>query len=158
MNLALQISRNLYQYFQADATIISKDDTDAGLPKGNVITIVEGIDLPQDFNDNFPIQISASGDLTISDYDERIWTYRASCIHGAVFLKPLDGEALNLVVWGMDTSSVSQAARLVPTLTGVGQPDFVVLRKECKWRGLDGVAAAGFFDCSWKVSKTSFLS
>lgn len=51
---------------------------------------------------------------------------------GALFLRPLDGERLELVVWGADVAGLEHAARLVPALTGVGQPDFVILSAKCR--------------------------
>lgn len=76
---------------------------------------------------------------------------------GAAFLRPLDGERLELVLWGTDSDSLSQAARLVPMLTGVGQPDFIILSDAARWRGVEGALALGFFDHVWAVTPSSML-
>lgn len=75
---------------------------------------------------------------------------------GAIFLRPLDDERLELVIWGYDVDGLQQAARLAPTLTGVGQPDFIVTTAECRWRGAAGVAAAGFFSYDWQIAAESY--
>lgn len=43
-------------------------------------------------------------------------------------------------------------------LTGVGQPDFVVLSEEAKWKGLEGTLALGFFGPQWQITASSFVS
>ena len=75
-----------------------------------------------------------------------------------MFLRPLEAQRLELVVWGFDLDGLEQAARLVPTLTGVGQPDFIVLSPQCRWKGYGAVYAAGFFDWSWQISLGSYIS
>lgn len=77
---------------------------------------------------------------------------------GAIFLRPLLDKRLELVIWGFDKHGLRQAARLMPMLTGVGQPEFVVVRKRCAWKGAAGVLAMGSFDNLWKVSEASFVS
>ena len=77
---------------------------------------------------------------------------------GAVFLRPLGNERLELVVWGADGSGLRQAARLVPTLTGVGQADFIILSKRAAWQGHAGAIAMGFFDFEWQISEGSYIS
>ena len=70
---------------------------------------------------------------------------------GAIFLRPLqDEDGLELVVWGSDSGMVQQAARLIPMMTGSGQPDWVVLRRRGAWMGAGGVEM-GFFDWRWRV-------
>ncbi len=77
---------------------------------------------------------------------------------GAIFLRPLLDERLELVVWGFDKQGVRQASRLLPMLTGVGQPDFVIVSKRCAWKGAAGVLAMGSLDSFWEVSEASFFS
>ena len=77
---------------------------------------------------------------------------------GAAFLRPLPDERLELVIWGYDDLGLRQAARLVPLLTGSGQPDFVIVSKKSRWQGANGALAMGFFDYSWNVSKASFFT
>jgi hypothetical protein len=44
-------------------------------------------------------------------------------------------------------------------LTGVGQPDFVVLDRRMLAKGVDAVLAMGFLDTAWEVSAgSSFFS
>lgn len=76
---------------------------------------------------------------------------------GAIFLRPLLDERLELVIWGFDKQGLRQAARLMPILTGVGQPDFVIVSKRCAWEGAAGVLAMGSFDNFWKLSEASFV-
>ncbi|KAF2129028.1 hypothetical protein P153DRAFT_291971 [Dothidotthia symphoricarpi CBS 119687] len=155
-HVALQISRNLHQYFQADTIIVSPASHD--IPSnttGNVITLVvcSGVkgSLP-----TFPVQVSKNG-VSIRDYKGRNQQYNKEAT-GAAFLQPLDGERLELVLWGANEEGLQQAARLVPMLTGVGQPDFVVLGESAKWKGVEGVLAMGFFDSAWEVTASSVLS
>ena len=77
---------------------------------------------------------------------------------GAIFLRPLRDGRLELVVWGSDKQGLRQASRLMPMLTGVGQPDFVIVSKRCAWEGAAGVLAMGWFDNHWKVSEASFVN
>ncbi|XPS67746.1 hypothetical protein M3J09_000045 [Ascochyta lentis] len=154
-NLALQVSRNLYQYFHAD-TVISASTARATSASGtsNVIVLVLGDGL-EDVIADFPISASASG---ISLRDSRGREQQYDTARGAAWLQPLGGERLELVLWGADDEGLRQAARLVPMLTGVGQPDFVVLGEEAKWKGVEGVLAMGFFDSQWQVTVSSFVS
>jgi len=75
----------------------------------------------------------------------------------AVFLRPLEHDRLELVIWGSTHDSLAVAARLVPMLTGVGQPEFLIVTKESKLKGLEGVVAMGSFDSQWNMSKASFF-
>jgi hypothetical protein len=75
---------------------------------------------------------------------------------GAIFLRPLPDERLELVVWGQTLEQLWWASRLVPTLTGVGQPDYIIFDHELRWKGADA-AAIGFFDERWNVSGSSVL-
>lgn len=61
---------------------------------------------------------------------------------GLIYLHPLPGERLALIVWGTDEIGLHTAARLLPLRTGVGQPNFVGGR-EMRWSGVDGVKAIG---------------
>ncbi|KAL1607567.1 hypothetical protein SLS59_002536 [Nothophoma quercina] len=153
--LALQVSRNLYQYFHAD-TVIESSTAKHSSANGtsNVITLALGSELDSAAAD-FPIQVSSSG-LSLSDSRGREHRYDEA--RGAAWLQPLNGGRLELVLWGADSEALGQAARLVPMLTGVGQPDFVVLGEEAKWKGIEGALAMGFFDSQWQVSASSFVS
>lgn len=63
-----------------------------------------------------------------------------------------------MVVWGFDKRGLRTAARLVPMLSGVGQPDFIVVGNESTWKGHAGIVAMGFLDYAWNVSQASYLS
>lgn len=180
-HIALQISRNLLQYFAADSLIVEKCssiayflDRPSKNRTGNVIVLAIGDDLPPSKNPAFPIRI-CRGNLVLSDacssphsaYEAGLdsekaqkyvyeYTYRKGL--GVLFLRPLENERLELIVWGVDLHGLEQAARLVPTLTGVGQPDFIVLSDSCRWKGHGGLFATGHFNKFWQISPGSFLS
>lgn len=163
-HLALQVARNLHQYFAADANIIVSDPSAAAAAttnptaRGNVISLGIGSDIPTTTDDKHPIALSDAS-LTIRDHTGASRTYRAGDAGlAAIFLRPLDDERLELVVWGATQRGLRLAARLVPLLTGAGQPDFVVLTHAAAERGVDGALALGFFDSDWKVAASSFLA
>jgi hypothetical protein len=154
--VAVQISRNLYQYYHADSSITSCSTQDLVQP-GNIITLAVGNDLPPGELETFPINL-LPGSIEI----RRPGHLSAKTIPhepelAAVFLRPLRDEKLELVVWGSDESGLRLATRLVPTLTGVGQADFIILSKRSKWLGHAGAIAMGFFDFEWQISKGSIV-
>jgi hypothetical protein len=155
--VALQISRNLHQYFAADAEIIHSHTPGNG--NGNVITIAVGSHIPPCVIAGFPIQVSEStGRLTVRNsagsWETPGGSRRAM---SAIFLRPLSHNRLELVVWGASVDGVKQAARLVPMVTGTGQADFVIIGDEARWKGADA-AYMGFFDAWWNVSRSSVLT
>lgn len=178
-HIALQISRNLLQYFAADSLISEKCSSTAPFLNqtfrgrhGNLIVLAVGDDLPPSRNPAFPIHV-CHGTLVLSNacnyshstYEAGIepekaqkyvseYTFQKGL--GALFLRPLENERLELIVWGADLYGLEQAARLVPTLTGVGQPDFIVLSDSCRWKGHGGLFAAGHFNKFWQISSGSF--
>ncbi|KAK2791485.1 hypothetical protein FQN53_002594 [Emmonsiellopsis sp. PD_33] len=158
--VALQISRNLFQYFAADSLIqAGYEDPISNSEPGNVITVVTGDDLPPSLLDTFPIHVGA-GRITVEtgpQSNSRRTGFDFEPGLGAIYLRPLTNERLELVVWGADSAGLQQASRLVPLVTGVGQPDFVVLGSQCRWKGHAGVYAAGFFDFNWRVSGGSYV-
>ena len=154
-HLALQVSRNLHQYFRADTVILgSLTKRESCNVTGNVIHLAIG-DTFEIAVANFPVRVSSSW---ISVRDSRGREQRYDDARGAAWLQPLEGERLKLVLWGADDEGLRQAVRLVPMLTGVGQPDFVVLGEEAKWKGVEGALALGFFDSQWNVTASSFVS
>ncbi|EME47892.1 hypothetical protein DOTSEDRAFT_69726 [Dothistroma septosporum NZE10] len=153
-HLALQVSRNLCQYFAADAAITDEYKT-ALEHTGNVISIVVGDDLPPSCHVGHPIEVSSEG---IYVRDGPRYPVVAGRGLAAIFLRPLPLGRLELVVWGSDDASLPLAARLVPMMAGVGQPDFVIADNTMLWNGLEGALALGFFDGNWEVSRNSFLS
>ena len=154
--LALQISRNLFQYFSADSQIIFPSTKGAeAVDSGNVISLFLGRDLGL-FTEGFPIQLHDERLQVTRVANEEVGIYPFEPGLGAIFLRPLPNERLELVIWGVDLAGLQHAARLVPTTTGTGQPDFVVTCFRCP-RGR-GILAAGFFDYSWQISMGSYIS
>jgi hypothetical protein len=159
-HVALQISRNFQQYFYADANIVTSNSSGVS-ESGNVISVCIG-SVPQGMHPDFPIQVGAGG-VTVRDSKGNMRRYAggvdgAGSRLGAAFLRPLDGERLELVVWGSDAEGLLQASRLVPTVTGVGQPDFVVLGESARWKGVEGALALGFLDHAWQVTASSVVN
>lgn len=156
-HIALQISRNLHQYFQADTIIVPDISSLSTLNgTGNLISVCIG-HIPPSPRPSFPIQATPEG-ISIRDNRGVTHTYSGESQLGAAFLRPLDGGRLELVIWSSDAEGLAQAARLVPTVTGVGQPDFVVLGKSAAWRGVEGALTMGFFDREWEVTASSVVS
>lgn len=159
-DIALQVSRNLCQYFAAD-TEVTDDYDEALASEGNVISISIGADMPHPVKDEYEYPIIAwDADVMIRDPLGRL--NRGYEDHGfgvaAIFLRPLPNERLHLVVWGMDKQSLEVVARLVPMMTGSGQPDWVVTDKTMMWKGLQGTLALGFFEWDWEVSRNSYFT
>ncbi|MCJ1399159.1 hypothetical protein MMC11_002361 [Xylographa trunciseda] len=156
LRTALQISRNLYQYFAADCPITESIGTDDTFPS-NVISVFQGTHKLPNTASTFPVDIDAADGFCIRDSTGRRKCYPFTAGLGALFLHPLPAERLQLVVWGYDEAGLRSSSRLVPMLTGVGQADFIVTSPECSWKGAAGVLAAGFFDSSWNVSTGSYM-
>ncbi|MCJ1433856.1 hypothetical protein MMC27_003221 [Xylographa pallens] len=156
LKTALQVSRNLYQYFGADCPITESVDMDDTFPS-NVISIYQGADTLPKISPTSPVEVDATKGICIRNAAGRQQCYPLTAGVGTLFLHPLPMERLQLVVWGFDEAGLRSASRLIPMLTGVGQPDFIVTGPECSWKGAAGVMAAGFFDASWNVSAASYL-
>lgn len=156
-DVALQIARNLFQYFAADSEIIDINVA-VGSQSGNVISVTLGSDSLVLGPHSEPIGLDSDGKLYIRRRQGIKSVFPFELGMGAIFLRPLPNERLELVIWGFDKQGLRQAARLVPMLTGVGQPDFVVVSKRCSSEGAAGVLAMGFFDNFWQVSQGSFIS
>ncbi|KAH7412143.1 hypothetical protein DE146DRAFT_603008 [Phaeosphaeria sp. MPI-PUGE-AT-0046c] len=154
-DVALQISRNLHQYFQADAAISSSffrpEDTGA---TGNIITLLINEQPPAPISE-FPVQVGRALCSVVDHNGDR--QDFGTTARGAAYLRPAGDERLELVLWGINEDGLRQAARIVPMMTGVGQPDFVVFGESAKWRGVEGVLAMGFFDASWHVTASSVV-
>lgn len=155
-HLALQISRNLHQYFQADSIISNhKNFITPSNTTGNVITLAEGVVSIAE-TPNF-LSIGQDG-VQVRDHLGAKQQY-GDRARSAIYVRPMlhEPDRLELVLWGADGDGLEQAARLVPMMTGVGQPDFIVLDQSVKWRGIEGALAMGFFDASWKVTASSVV-
>lgn len=155
--ISLQISRNLYQYFGADSEII--DRPTSYTPRySNIIRVATGSDLSESFIYRFPINVVRSDQITVRGADGLSRSYESSEGLGAIFLRPLKGDQVELVVWGADEQGLETAARLVPMLAGVGQPDFVIADRKMLWGGAGEVLAMGRFNHRWDVTGDSFLT
>ena len=153
--IALQTSQNLYQYYGADSEVLASEGTSAD-KRGNVITI--GLGRP------FPVHRNAKSPVRITDHGVRVNLYSGSTRLfelvegiGAIYLSPLSESRPELVIWGIDEAGLRQAARLLPLLTGVGQPEFIILSQRCGWQGAAGVLAMGSYTNDWKASKGAYI-
>lgn len=155
-DVALQIARNLFQYFAADSEIIDLNAA-VGSQSGNVINVTLGSESPMLRSHSDPVGLDDDRGLYIRRCGGKKTFLPFELGMGAIFLRPLLDKRLELVVWGLDKHGLRQAARLMPMLTGVGQPDFVIVSRRCAWEGAAGVLAMGSFDNSWKVSEASFV-
>ncbi|RMZ80312.1 hypothetical protein DV738_g2889, partial [Chaetothyriales sp. CBS 135597] len=154
--IAVQVSRNLLQYFGADSDIRPYDQRKlANDTSGNIISILDRARTKPLDSGTFAIRADEEGVWIRSRHTVRL--IPAQETGGAVWLQPLHDERLELVIWAADADGLQQAARLVPSLTGVGQPDFIVFGKDAPWKGHAGTLAMGFFDYNWEISAASFL-
>lgn len=155
--VTLQISRNLFQYFAADSEIV--DSTlDLSSRRGNVISIACGLSFRLPLTQSYPIGVGEGERVQIRNARGKVAAFDFEEGMGIILLKPLLGGRLETVVWGLDSQGLQQAVRLLPMLTGVCQPDFIILSRRCAWEGAAGVLAMGSFDSFWKVSEASFIS
>lgn len=153
--VCIQITRNLFQYFRVDAEIITKESIQ--VEAGNIIRAEMGPVASRSALSSFPISITQGKGIYIRDTHGGRKLYEFEEGLGAIYLSPLPNERLELKIWGFDHHGLEQAARLLPMLTGVGQPEFIVIGKRCGWEGAAGVFAMGSFDSSWNISDGSFL-
>ena len=156
-DVALQISRNLFQYFAADVEIFHEDEQLAH-HEGNVIKVALGREVTLCPLAGFPIGVDRDRGISIRTKRSEMKVYNFEEGLGAILLRPLPDERLELLIWGYDICGLRQAARLLPMMTGVGQADFVVSTQKCAWKGAAGVHAMGFFDSLWEVSENSFIT
>ncbi|KIW79365.1 hypothetical protein Z517_05977 [Fonsecaea pedrosoi CBS 271.37] len=157
LSIAVQTSRNFLQYFGADTTVVPFSEYGQALEnEGNVLTICLGLSIPEARFPGFPIRLANEKILITAPGSGSISLHLEAGM-GGVWLRPLLRERLELVVWGFDEVGLRQAARLIPTVTGAGQPDFVLLGNEARWKGHAGAIAMGFFDRNWMISSASYL-
>ena len=156
--IALQTARNLFQYYAADAEISGGSQQAAQREHfGNVVTVGIGRDTFELDREDRPVKITSThveisrteGECTAYEYEEGM---------GAIYLSPLSEQRLELVIWGIDEAGLRAAGRLFPMLTGVGQPEFIIVGRKCTWKGAAGVLAMGSFTNAWKASRASFIS
>ena len=116
VEVGLQVSRNLYQYFRADADIVFSDK-DVISHKGNVITIAYGTELKQSLLSSYPITVVKDKGVSMRDNrgHQHLYAFRSGL--GILCLRPLPRERLEAVVWGYDGAGLRYAARLLPLMT-----------------------------------------
>jgi predicted esterase len=155
--IALEVSRNILQYFGASSSITDEMGyANAVETRGNVISIAIGTAAPPALIEDFPIKVD-NGTLRLRMKSDQ-GSGRAVCdAVGAAWLQPLSDERLELVFWGASQAGLRQAARLMPTITGAGQPSFVVFQSKKVDGDISEVAAAGFFDYAWEISAGSYV-
>jgi hypothetical protein len=150
--VALDISRNLYQYFAADTEIVEElEEVD-----GNVVLIGRPSSKIQCSGKGFPITISEQS-VAIKDALGKTKRYKIEKEMGTIFICPLSRQRLMLVVWGVDEVGLRTASRLLPLRAGVGQPNFILVGRETRIMGVGGVKALGMFDSTWQISRASYL-
>lgn len=156
--VALQVSRNLCQYFNADAHLLHHEDKH-NADGGNVIRVsmARHIDLCAP-STHCSLQGTSNHSAQIIDHDGNVHSYRSGEGLGAVYINHTAAGRLELVVWGSNEIGLDIAARLVPTLTGVGQPDFVIADRRMLWQGAGGVLAMGFLDKNGRASANSYFT
>ena len=160
-DIASQIAQNLYQYLKSDSDIFSISDNWESNSLGsvaessNVITVATGSSI-YNSDSEFPIQVSERG-ISLMKANGRTLTIPSEDNPSAIYVRPLAGDKTELVIWGAQKDSAAMAARLVPILPGVGQPDFIVLSESCRWKGVGGVLAMGYFDYQWRISEASYI-
>jgi hypothetical protein len=155
-DIALQISRNLLQYFSADAEIVDGSLITEESP-GNIIRVSLESSLPNGLRQDFPVKVEDSH-LLLRNKEGKYEEYSPDEENlAAVFVRPASQGSLELVVWGRTSLGLSLAARLTPLTTGIGQPDFVILDADSRWKGVEGTSL-GFFDAHWNISASSVLA
>lgn len=161
-HIALQISRNLCQYFSADTEIMTDIFEAVNNRTGNVISVYLGVDVPNQPQDTEAVRhaITVHQDrieIRGAQGPKRAYRSRENGL-ATIYLRPFPDERLELVVWGVDAASLRIAARLVPMMTGVGVPDFVIADSRMLWKGIEGTLAMGFLDENWHVSSNAILT
>lgn len=159
---ALQISRNLCQYFVADTEITNDMSEAVNNRTGNVISVALLVGVPQCSPTLGRVDHAITlvkGSVEVRDAQGFKHTYRPRNNGlAAIYLRPLLDERLELVVWGVDEASLRIAARLVPMMTGVGAPDFVITDSRMLWKGIEGTLAMGFLDEHWRASSNAIFT
>lgn len=153
----MQVSRNLFQYFRADTEIFDREDS-LEHHRGNVISIEEGPEMSSPMLSSYPIHIVRSQGIWVRHANDGQKCYRFEKGMGAILLRPLPDERLELMIWGYDGDGLRQAARLLPMMTGVGQPEYVIVSKKCAWKGIGGVLAMGSFSSFWNIPEAASYS
>ena len=155
--VALDLSRNIFQYFGADTEII-RSNREHQADKGNVVYLGFPEVSTAHSETRFPIILDENNDLVLVLHDGYEKKFRSETGIGAIFVIPLEGsERVGIVIWGSDEDNFRRAMRLFPLRTGVGQPDFIILGPESAQKGIAGALALGFFDSEWQITRYSFF-
>lgn len=124
----------------------------------NTILLAIGDDVPSSFMEDFPIEVKKQGVVALRNAAGQTKYYQSDAGLGVIMLRPLKGEQVELLIWGADEEGLAIAARLMPMLTGVGQPDFVIADRRMLWGGAGNVLGMGYFDHLWNVTRESYLT
>ncbi|KAF3902043.1 hypothetical protein AA313_de0207966 [Arthrobotrys entomopaga] len=148
---ALEISRNLYQYYSADTRIGTIDDLKQ-IKDGNIVVLgrFDNSFLPEELKSTFPVSQTESGDIDIQLQNGETITYKNRPGLGMVFLFPTGNDRVGILIWGSNDDAVRRASRLLPIRTGTSQPDFIILGPESGWSGAAGALALAMFDSHWQ--------
>ncbi|KAF2156221.1 hypothetical protein K461DRAFT_221723 [Myriangium duriaei CBS 260.36] len=160
-HIALQISRNLHQYFGLDVEIVDKK-------VANATTIRIAIGGHSSSQHPLIDHAVPAASVEVLDIGSTPHFYSSEDGPiGAISLVPSTDEMApaDLVIWGSDPTGLGIAARLIPMLPGVGQPDFIVVDKQVMVKGAAGSLAMGFLvpnvtteKLSWAASSNSFFT
>lgn len=155
--VGIAVANNLFQYYAADTDIASGALRDSH-HSGNIVRIFLGASSPSLTIPGFPIHIHDRRiDLRRCDGSTKTFANDEFAHISAIYLQPGRAQQLELVIWGSNEIALETAARLAPTFTGVGVPDFVILGEEARWKGIDGALGVGFFDAKWNISPASVV-
>ena len=124
---------------------------------GNLVSVFQGKKNIPYFAPGFPIQLDEKSGIRVYKEGGQQYRYNFEEGLGLICLKPFQNSKLELVLWGFDMTGLQLAARLFPMLTGVGQPDFVIVTRRMAWEGAAGLRALGYMDSNWRVSAASYL-
>ncbi|CAJ0909112.1 2082_t:CDS:2 [Entrophospora sp. SA101] len=58
---------------------------------------------------------------------------------GILFLHPYQNNNLALIIAGLDAIGYDQILKLFPKRTGVPVPDWIIISKDARWKGVGGV-------------------
>ncbi|KAL6233900.1 hypothetical protein BDW75DRAFT_231609 [Aspergillus navahoensis] len=167
VEMALQISRNLLQYFAADSSIERHCGSLAAGCPGNAIFVSLGNELPALVSSSYPVPVADARIILYSCFpvpggldgptdpasskNFGQHTVKHEPAMGALFPRPpswLCGVPFDCL----------QALRLVPTLTGAGQPDFMVLGGSCPGRAMRDAMLLATLTGSGKISAAFYTA
>ena len=163
-HVASEVARNLLQYYGADSelaaitsntSLISAAAAELHL-NGNHISIFHGLDrvLTRKMDAPFFFQDEC---LCIKTSTAAASRFAFKDGLGLICLCPLPNQRLELVIWGFDHSGLHRAARLIPLLPGVGQPDFIVVGDQMAVKLLMCGLAMCTIEYNWSAASASYI-